>query len=96
VGGIGWKTTTHPRLSRRAGKVFLIDYFNKFIHNVNLFIENTSSQYSRRIYKNLVHQYNRLVHVLFKKKNYKKSTRWGGRGNLGFPTIVGIINKTIK
>ena len=26
-------------------------------------------------------------HVLFRKKNYKNPTGWGGRGNLGFPTL---------
>ena len=31
--------------------------------------------------------------VLFKKKNYKNLRGWGGRGNLGFPTIKYILTQ---
>ena len=31
---------------------------------------------------------NLVSYVLFSKKNYKNKRGWGGRGNLGFPTLA--------
>jgi hypothetical protein len=66
--------------------VFLGYYCRKYydeVFSMFFFLKRTTKNSEKRTTKNL------------EKRTTKKLKGWGGRGNLGFPTNIDIINKNI-